>query len=169
MESVLLAVVVGLAVWLFMRNARAMRARRRRPAEPPVDSAVAGEDAPATKSMPRFGVAGTITRQQIAALREMDFEPARQWSNEEARLIMDSVTYLRAAIRVVTGESGAPIEIQNKILALILGDEGLRDSVLDWGLNRTREEEDAGDDVELPDDETFERIADYIRELWEDD
>ncbi len=164
MESILLAVVVGLAVWLFMRNARAMRARRRPPAEPPQ----AGGDAPALKSMPRLGAAGTITRQQMAVLTEMDFEPARQWSREEAQLILDSVTYLRAAIRMVTGEAGAPIEVQNNILGFILGDDDLRDSVLDWGLNRTREEEDAGDNAELLADQTFERVADYIRELWED-
>jgi hypothetical protein len=69
---------------------------------------------------------------------------------------------------MVTGETGAPIEVQNNILAFILGEEVLRDSVLDWGLNRTRDEEDAGENVELPQDETFERIAGHVHQLWQD-
>ena len=164
MESILLAAVIGLAVWLFMKNARTMRERRRRLGQPPPDTG----DAPQLKSMPRFGVPRTITREQMARLKENDFEPHRQWSKDEAQLILDSVTYLRAAIRMVTGESGAPIEVQNNILGFILGDDELRDSILDWGINRTHEEEDAGEEVELPPDETFERIANHIRELWED-
>ena len=166
MENILLAAVIGLAVWLFMRNARAMRERRRRLGQPP-PGAGAG-DAPQPKSMPRFGVPRTITREQMARLKENEFEPHRQWSKDEAQLILDSVTYLRAAIRMVTGESGAPIEIQNNILGFILGDEELRDDILDWGLNRTQEEEDAGEEVELPPDETFEHVANHIRKLWED-
>ncbi len=164
MESILLAAVIGLAVWLFMKNARTMRERRRRLGQPPPDAG----DAPPPKFMPRFGVPRTITREQMARLKENDFEPHRQWSKDEAQLILDSVTYLRVVIRMVTGESGAPIEVQNNILGFILGDEELREDVLDWGLNRTQEEEDAGDEVELPPDETFERIASHIRKLWED-
>ncbi len=164
MESILLAVIIGLAVWLFMKNARTMRERRRRLGQPPPDAG----DAPPPKSMPRFGVPRTITREQMARLKENDFEPHRQWSKDEAQLILDSVTYLRAAIRMVTGESGAPTEVQNNILGFILGDEELRDDILDWGLNRTQEEEDAGEEVELPSDETFEHVANHIRKLWED-
>jgi hypothetical protein len=166
MENILLAVVIGFAVWLFMRRTRMMRANKQRMAQPAPDAGAGA--APQPKSMPRFGIAGSITRQQITLLKQNDFEPHRQWSKEEAQLVIDSVTYLRAAIRVVTGEAGAPIEIQNNVLGFILGDDALRDSVLDWGLNRTHEEEDAGEDVELPDDETFERIAEYIRQLWDD-
>ncbi len=143
-----------------------MRENKRRMAQPAPD-AEAGA-APQPKSMPRFGIAGTITRQQTALLKHNEFEPNRQWSKEEAQLVIDAVTYLRAAIRTVTGETGAPIEIQNSILGFILGDDDLRDDVLDWGLNRTHEEEDAGADVDLPDDETFERIAGHIRQLWDD-
>ena len=167
MESILLAVVVALAVWLFMRNARAMRQRQRRHRQAPPPPRAG--DAPEPKSMPRFGAAGTITRQQMVQLKQNDFEPHREWSKEEAQLILDSVTYLRAAIRMVTGEAGAPTEVQNNVLAFILGDDDLRDSVLDWGINRTREEEDAGEDAELPSDQTFQRIGDHIRALWEDD
>ena len=164
MENILLAVVIGVTVWLFMRNARNMRARRRGLIQSPTESDTGTQP----KSMPRIGVAGTITREQMALLKENDFEPHRQWSTEEAQLILDAVMYLRAAIRMVTGESGAPIEVQNNILGFILVDEELRDNVLDWGLNRTHEEDEIGQDVELPHDDTFERIASHIRELWED-
>ena len=164
MENILLAVVIGVTVWLFMRNARNMRARRRGLIQSPAESDTGVQP----KSMPRIGVAGTITREQMALLKENDFEPHRQWSTEEAQLILDAVMYLRAAIRMVTGESGAPIEVQNNILGFILVDEELRDNVLDWGLNRTHEEDEIGQDVELPHDDTFERIAGHIRELWED-
>ena len=62
MESILLAAVIGLAVWLFMMNARTMRQRRDRLREPPPDEG----DAPQPKSMPRFCVPRTITREQMA-------------------------------------------------------------------------------------------------------
>ena len=164
MENILLAVVIGVTVWLFMRNARKMRARRRGLIQSPTESDTGTQP----KSMPRIGVAGTITREQIALLKRYNFEPHRQWSSEEAKLILDSVTYLRAVIRMVTGESDAPIEVQNNILGYMLVDEELRENVLEWGLNRTQEEEEVGQDVELPHDDTFERVAAYVQELWED-
>jgi len=164
MENILLAVVIGVTVWLFMRNARNMRARRRGLIQSPTESDTGTQP----KSMPRIGVAGTITREQIALLKRYNFEPHRQWSTEEAQLILDSVTYLRAAIRMVTGESDAPIEVQNNILGFILANEDLRENVLEWSLNRTNEEEDEGQAIELAPDDTFERVAGHIRELWED-
>ena len=164
MENILLAVVIGVTVWLFMRNARKMRARRRGLIQSPTESDTGTQP----KSMPRIGVAGTISREQIALLKRNNFEPHRQWSTEEAQLILDSVTYLRAVIRMVTGEPDAPIEVQNNILGYMLVDEELRENVLEWGLNRTHEEEEVGLDVELLQDDTFERVAAYVRELWED-
>lgn len=164
MENILLAAVIGVAVWLFMRNARTRRERGRGLVQPPPVS----DNEPQPKSMPRIGVAGTITREQMGWLKENQFEPHRQWSKDEAQLILDSVTYLRAAIRMETGETDAPFEIQNNVLGFILIDDELRENVLDWGLNRTHEEENAGEDVDLPPDETFERVANHIRELWED-
>ena len=164
MENILLAVVIGVTVWLFMRNARKMRARRRGLIQSPTESDTGTQP----KSMPRIGVAGTITREQIALLKGNNFEPHRQWSTEEAQLILDSVTYLRAVILMVTGESDAPVEVQNNILGYMLVDEELRENVLEWGLNQTHEEEEVGLDVELLQDDTFERVAAYVRELWED-
>lgn len=164
MENILLAVVIGVTVWLFMRNARNMRARRRGL----IQSSAGSDTGTQPKSMPRIGVAGTITREQIALLKRNNFEPHRQWSTEEAQLILDSVTYLRAVIRMVTGESDAPIEVQNNILGYMLVDEELRENVLEWGLNRTQEEEEVGQNIELLQDDTFERVAAYVQELWED-
>ena len=65
-----------------------------------------------------------------------------QWSKEEAQLILDTVTYLRAVIYMVTDEASPPIEVQNEILKFILTDQELREYVYEWGLNRTRDEHD---------------------------
>ena len=117
--------------------------------------------------MPRLGQPGTITRAQMRSLAANDFQPSRQWSREEAQLILDALAYLRAAIKTVTGETRAPVEVQSKILGLILSDDDLRDYVLDWSRNLTREEEDEAE-IELPADDRFERVADAIRDLWEE-
>ena len=69
--------------------------------------------------MPRLGTPGTITRDQIK-LKDNDFTPERQWSKEEAQLILDTVTYLRAVIYMVSEEASPPIEVQNEILKFIL-------------------------------------------------
>ena len=167
MDSLLIAVAVGLAVWLLMRRAVYRRARRqmemrRQPAAPGEDASPPEEQ----KSMPRLGVPGTITRAQMAALRALDFEPMRQWSKEEAQLILDTVVYFRAVIFDETGDDNPPLEVQNRLLGFILTDEELRDSILEWSLNRTREEEEA-ERIVLPRDETYDRVADEIAELWE--
>ena len=103
--------------------------------------------------------------------RELKKQKKREEKAERKRLKKEAAAAAAEQgipVEEILGETGAPIEIQNNILAFILGDEELREAVLDWGLNRTREEEDAGEDVELPDDETFARVADHIRDLWED-
>lgn len=169
MDSLLVAFAIGLVVWLLMRRAVYARARRqmeaRRGAGPgPAEDA----DADATRSMPRIGVPGTVTRDQLARLRRFNFEPSRAWSREEAQLILDAVAYLRAAVRQETGDSDPPIEIQNEVLRQILTDEALREAVQDWGLNRTREEE-GEDRISLAPDETYDRVAAIIEELWEDE
>ena len=167
MDSLLIAVAVGIVIWLLMRRAAYARARRQMAARQQ-QPAGAGADAPAAgqKTMPRIGTPGTITRTQIAELRALDFEPMRQWSREEAQLILDTVAYLRAVILDETGDSNPPLEVQNRLLGFILTDEELRDSLLEWSLNRTREEERA-ERLVLPRDETYERVADEVAELWE--
>ena len=162
MDSVVLAVVVAVVVWLFIRRARISRQRqveRQRHAE------TGGEGAP--KTMPRIGRHGTVTPAQLKALKECDFEPSRHWSREEAQLILDSVTYLRAVIRETTGESDSPIEVQNKVLGFILGDEDLREFMLDMERNRTREQEEA-DELPIVRTPEYERVEAFVRELWEE-
>ena len=162
MDSIVLAVVVAVVVWLFVRRARMSR---RRQVERQRHTEAGGEGAP--KTMPRIGRHGTVTPAQLKALKDADFEPSRHWSREEAQLILDAVTYLRAVIREATGEPDAPIEIQNKVLGFILGDEELREFILDLERNRTREQEDT---AELPIVRTpeFERVEAFVRELWEE-
>ena len=168
MDSLLIAVAVGLVVWMLMRRAAYARARRQFGARQGAPGSGDAASPPGDqKSMPRIGVPGTITRAQMAELRANNFEPMRQWSKEEAQLILDTVVYFRAVILDETGDSDPPLEIQNTLLSFILTDEELRDSIQEWSLNRTREEEEAGRMI-LPRDETYERVADEVAELWED-
>ena len=116
--------------------------------------------------MPRLGTPGTITREQIKKLKDNDFTPERQWSKEEAQLILDTVTYLRVVIYEVTGEASAPIDVQNEILKFILTDDVLREHVYEWGLNRTREDQ-AGPQPVLERDEFYQQLEAEILKRWE--
>ena len=55
----------------------------------------------------------------------------------------------------------------NNILKFILTDEGLRDYVCQWGMNRTRDDE-TKTTTELPRDEYYKRIEVAVMEQWED-
>ena len=161
MENLIFAAVIGLTVYLFMRRLKIMKAQKRRQAEeaengPPEDPG----------SMPRLGNPGTITREQIKLLKENDFEPSRLWSKEEAKLILDTVTYQRAVIYMTTGETDPPIEVQNKLIKLILGTDEIREYVYEWGLNRTREEDSAPQPV-LEKNEHFAAVEAEVLNLWE--
>lgn len=158
MESLLLGVTVCVFVWLFMRR---LNMRRQQ-----VAAARTGSDEMQPKTMPRTGTPGTVTPDQLKALRANNFEPSRLWSREEAGLILDALALGRAAIEDETGESDAPLEVQNKVLHFVLGDDELRASLLDWQRNRTREDEARG--ALLPKDESYSRIRAYVRELWEE-
>ena len=165
MDSLLVAFAVGLVAWLMMRRIFQQRARQRVAALRAREDA--SEDAPSdARTMPRMGVPGTVTRAQLAELRACHIEPSRHWSREEAQLILDTVSYLRAVIAEETGDRDPPIEIQNKVLGFILTHEGLREAVLEWSLNRTREEEERAGIVP-PRDETHARVAAFVTELWD--
>lgn len=161
MESFILAIVIAVFVWLFMRRARMKRAQR----DQAQRAATASGDQE-RKNMPRFGKPGTVTRDQLKALKTLNFEPSRHWSHEEAQVIIDAVTYLRVVIANVTGEGDSPLEVQNKVLGFILIDEALREFILDWRRNQTREEEEAGIDLERTPE--YERIAAFVVALWEE-
>ncbi len=162
MESIILAVCVALFVWLFMRRQRMKRAQNLRAQQ----DARSGGTPQEQKSMPRFGQAGSITRDQMKALKAKDFEPSRIWSKEEAQLILDAVDYLRAAIARETGEKNPPMEVQNQVLAFILSDEALREFLIDRARNLTREELERGK-LDPEQDENYARVAEFVTELWE--
>lgn len=154
LESLALAVLVSLGVYLAMRNWRSAQARRRAAAAP-------AEPRP---TMPRLGTPGTITREQMEALRRCDFEPSREWSAEEAALILDAVTYARAVLRDVTGRTRNPVEAQNATFTFILADEGLRGYLIDWGRNLARR----GPRDALPElkrNEHYERVEAFVKSL----
>lgn len=163
MESIILAVCVALTVWLFMRRQRMKRKQRI------IDQQEAQKSGPPEeqKSMPRIGQAGSITRDQMKALKDKDFEPSRIWSKEEAQLILDSVDYLRAVIAQETGEKKPPMDVQNKVLGFILSDEALREYLLDRARNQTREEAARGR-LTPTQDEHFARVAEFVTELWDE-
>ena len=160
MDSIIIGILVAVFVWLFMHQRRKRQLQRiqaqqqQGPEEPP-------------QTMPRLGQPGTVTKEQLERLKENHFEPGKWWSREEADLILDTVTYLRAAIRQSTGETDAPDEIQNKILAFILTDEELRDYILNWGENR-RNKDITGPPDELRENEYYERVAAFIRSLHDE-
>jgi hypothetical protein len=162
MESIILAVCVALTVWLFMRRQRMKRKQKiieqqeAQNAGPPQEQ----------KSMPRIGQAGSITRDQMKALKDNDFEPSRIWSKEEAQLILDSVDYLRAVIAQQTGEKKPPMDVQNQVLGFILSDEELREYLLDRARNQTREEAERGK-LTPTQDEHYARVAEFVTGLWE--
>lgn len=162
MESLIFAAVIGLTVYLFMRRMKILKAKKRREAE----EAQQGGPPEDPGSMPRLGTPGTITRDQMKWLKDNHFEPARQWSKEEAKLILDCVTYLRSVIYMITGEADPPIEVQNHLLKFILTDDGLREYVYEWGLNRTREEDTAPQPV-LDRDDIFARVEAEVMQQWE--
>ncbi len=162
-ESLIFALVIGLTVYLFMRRLRAIKRDRQIRAE----NTGEGTSQADPGSMPRIGSPGTITRDQIKLLKEYDFEPSRIWSEEEAQLILDTVTYLRSVIYNSTQEKDPPIDVQNNILKFILTDDALRDYVYQWGMNRTRDDE-AKTTTELPRDEYYIRVEAAVMEQWED-
>lgn len=140
-----------------------MKAQKRRQAEAAADGGEAPEE---QATMPRLGTPGSITRDQIRQLKENNFEPSRLWSREEAQLILDSVSYLRAAIYMITKDTDPPLEVQNKLLKFMLADDDLRTDVYDWSVNRTRD--DSGKDLpELPRDALFAKVEAEILRQWE--
>jgi hypothetical protein len=160
MDSLIFALFIAAAAWIMFQRAKKTRARR---AQEGATQAAAG----GPRTMPRIGTPGTVTKEQVQALRANDFQPSNQWSREEAQLVLDAVAYLRAVIAITTGDRDAPIEVQNKVLALVLGEEKLRLHVLDWSRNLT-DGERASIESAIPRDVLFERVQDFVRELWQE-
>ena len=152
-------VTIALAVAIAIVFYRYVRKRRSKPGTP----ASAARTSAQTPAMPRIGSPGTITFNQIQALKRNSFSPDRTWSKEEAALILDAVTYLRAVCRMIASEDDGPppLEVQNALLVVILTTEDVRDSVRKWGEERRAAgiDEFAGDEPELMRNNQFERVA----------
>ncbi len=163
-ESLIIGFAIVWGLWMLFRIHRSRGARRSLFADKPTATAAA-KDADA-RAMPRLGKPGTVTPNQARMLRFNNFVPDKQWSFEEAALILDALTYLRAVCRDVAGEEDAPapLKVQNELLRLILTDQDLRDYVRRWG--ERRREEGAGEDdmPTLTPNLQFERIAAKARE-----
>ena len=117
--------------------------------------------------MPRLGEPGTITFNQMKALRQNNFVPDKSWSREEAALILDAVIYLRAVCRTVASDDDgpAPLEVQNELLRVILTTEDVRDYVRRWGEARREagHDEFTDDERKLPRNNQFETVAKAAR------
>lgn len=146
MESLLIALFVAAAVWVLMRHGRRLRARR-------AQARFAAAESSGT--MPRVGVPGTVSAEQLERMKALEFEPAAHWSREEADLILDAVAYLRAVLVAARGEASPPVELQNRLLVFILGDAELRAAVSAWGEARRA----GGAEVPVARDARFERVA----------
>lgn len=158
-NSVTLGIAIGIAVLVFMRLRRRRMAGR--------SAAPARETKPRT--MPRIGTPGTVTFNQIQALKRNNFEPDRSWSREEAALILDAVAYLRAVCRMISSDDDGPppIEVQNELLRIALITEDVRDYIRKWGEERRAAgvDEFADDEPELVRNNQFELMAREARKF----
>ena len=170
MDSVILGILVTLAVWMFMKRRRRNRGgsgifsrlfRGSPQAQPPP------EMPPEQRQMPRIGKAGTITKGQLKALKSNYFEATKQWSFEEAALILDAVTYLRAVCTQFTGKKLPPLEVQNELLVFILKDKDLRDYIRNWG-NNWRKTGVKDEVPKLKHNRQFEQVANQATKLIND-
>jgi hypothetical protein len=130
--------------------------------------------APSTqREMPRIGANATITFNQTLALRRNNFSPDKNWSREEAALILDGVKYLRCVCRDLAEEENdsPPVEVLNEILRFILTSDDIREHIRKWGEQRRAEglEDYADDEPELPRNQQYERVATEARKYFKSD
>ena len=166
MDSIILGILVALAVWIFMKRREGdsgslfgglftgLRSR--------------GQPKPTAKrrEMPRIGTPGTITDDQINALKRNLFEPSKEWSFEEAALVLDTVTYLRRVCREVLGKEQPPVKLQNELFVFILANQDLRDYIRKWGEDR-RKAGIEGKTTRLKQNNQFKRVAKKATDLAE--
>lgn len=146
--TVILALLTAVLIWFWVKRRRpGIFAGAPKPVAPP-----------APRTMPRIGQAGTITEEQIDALQRESFTPSTEWSFEEAALVLDAVTYLRAVCAETIGVREPDVGVQNELLALILSDEDLRNHVRKCGAAR-RAAGVADTPPELRRNHQFERVA----------
>jgi hypothetical protein len=179
-ETLMLAFGFGWAIWVLIRiHRRRQASQMARPDDARTSGpkrADASQGTPARRepdTMPRVGQPGTITFNQIKALQRNGFTPDRQWSREEAALILDTVAYLRIVCRNVadSADGPPPLEVQNELLRFILTRQDLRDYVRKWGEDRRDEGRDPLAEAEeeqapsLPRNNQFDSVAAKAQEF----
>ena len=155
MNSIIVALLVGLATWIFIKAAQKTRQR-----------GVVSDNSSMVKQkeMPRIGTPGTITERQISLLKKNFFTPAKDWSFEEAALILDATVYLRQVSEDVPGSQNQHLKLQNELLNFILADQDLREYVLKWGNDR-RQKGLSGGKIALTRNRQFARVAEAAKNL----
>ena len=166
MDSILLGIVVALVVWIFIKRRQGNSGNLFGGLFTGLRSWVQPKPATKRREMPRIGTPGTITDDQVNALKRNLFEPSKEWSFEEAALILDTVTYLRGVCREVLGKEQPPLELQNEVFAFILENQDLRDYIRKWGEDR-RKAGIEGKATRLKHNNQFKRIARKATDLAE--
>ena len=124
------------------------------------------------REMPRIGEPGSVTFNQIQALQRNNFEPDKNWSQEEAALILDGVKYLRCVCRDVAeadpDDGPPPLEVQNELLRFILTEQDIRDHVRKWGEERRASglSEFDDDEPELDQNRQYERVKTVAKDFF---
>jgi hypothetical protein len=166
MNSILLGILVAVAVWLFMKHRQGNGASLFGGLFSGTRSQVQRKSPPKQREMPRIGTPGTITDKQIKALKGNLFQPTKEWSFEEAALVLDTVNYLRGVCKEVLGNERPPLELQNELLAFILEDRDLRDYVRKWGEDR-RKSGVSGKTPKVKHNNQFKRVKKMATDLAE--
>lgn len=139
------------------------RIHKRRSSKANPTGAIAEKSTRRMREMPRMGTNGSITFNQTLALRRNNFTPDKNWSQEEAALILDSVKYLHCVCRDLTEEENdaPPLVVLNELLRFILTADDIREHVRKWGEGRREDGFDdyADDEPELPRNQQYERVA----------
>ena len=131
-QTLMIAFGFGWGAWILYRIHQ-RRSNKSDPGEPLVGMRKAEQAA-----MPRAGTPATLTFNQIKALQDNSFTPDKNWSKEEAALILDAVKYLRAVCRDISDDDDGdpPLDTQNAILRYILTEQDIRDFIRKWGEDR---------------------------------
>ncbi len=167
-ETLVLAFAFGWGAWILYRIHQ-----RRRSRDNPTGGIVEAVPERKPREMPRIGEPGSITFNQIQELKRNSFTPDRNWSKEEAALILDSVSYLRAVCRDIAGDEDGPppLDVQNELLRFILTEQDVREHIRKWG--EGRREAGGGDyDDDLPDlpkNRQYDRVRNHASRFFEAD
>lgn len=165
-ETLVLVFAFAWGAWILYRIHQ-----RRRSQGNPADAIVERPAERKPREMPRVGEPGTLTFNQIQELRRNSFTPDKNWSREEAALILDAVKYLRCVCRDVAGDEDGPppLEIQNELLRFILTEQDIREYIRKWGEQRREEGHGNYDDDEpdLPRNNQYDRVAKHAGHFLE--